>query len=74
MNANLLKIFKRSQHERETMTTKQADKLIKSGEQVTLHNARFNETFTVVLVSRDRHTVTSQDGGRFERDELEVVE
>ena len=56
------------------MTTKQADKAIKSGQPVTLRNTQFDETFTVVIVSRDRWTVTSADGGRFERDELEVVQ
>ena len=56
-----------------TMTTKQADNAIKSGAPVTLHNARYDETFTVVLVSRDRHTVTTSTGSRFERDELQVV-
>lgn len=55
------------------MTPKQVDRAIKSGEPVTLHNARYNETFTAVLVSRDRYTVTTSTGGRFERDELQIV-
>jgi len=55
------------------VTPKQVDRAIKSGEPVTLHNARYNETFTAVLVSRDRYTVTTSTGGRFERDELQIV-
>lgn len=55
------------------MTPKQADKLIKLGQPVTVRNETFNETFTATFVSRDRHTISTEDGGLFERDELEVV-
>ena len=55
------------------MTTKQADKAITSGSPITLHNARYNETVTCVLVSRDRYTVTTATGSVFERDELEII-
>ncbi len=55
------------------MTTKQADKAIKLGEPVKLRNVRYDEIFSVVLVSRDRWTVTTSTGSRFERDELEIV-
>lgn len=55
------------------MTTREADKAIKSGSEVTLHNPRYNETFTAVIVARDKWTITTAAGGRFERDELEIV-
>jgi len=56
------------------MNTQQVDKLILSGECVLVRNVVYNETFTIVIVSRDWHTITTLDGGRFERSELEVVE
>ena len=56
-----------------TMTPRQADRAIKSGKPVTLHNARFNETFVAVIVGRDRYTVTTSTGGRFERNELVML-
>ena len=55
------------------MTPKQADKLIREGKPVTVHNAHFDETFVAVFVSRTRRTITSQDGGIFDRSELEIM-
>jgi hypothetical protein len=55
------------------MTTRQADRLIKSGEKVKVHNATFNETFEIVIVSRDRWNIETKDGGLFDRKGLEIV-
>lgn len=51
------------------LTNKQIDTLIKSGSPVTLHNPRYNETFTVIIVSRDKFTFRTDNGGLFERSE-----
>jgi len=56
------------------MTPKQADKVIKAGLPVTVHNAKYQETFTAVFVRRDRWTIETATGGRFHRDELEIIE
>ena len=55
------------------MTPKQADKLIASGQPVTVHNSDYDETFTATFVSRDRYSITSDTGGIFDRSDLEVV-
>jgi len=55
------------------MTTREADKIIKKGEPVTVHNAFYNETFSARFVRRDRYRLYSDDGGIYERNELEIV-
>ena len=55
------------------MTPRDADKIIKYGKPVTVHNTHFDETFTKVFVKRTRYLIMSADGGVFERDELEIV-
>ena len=55
------------------MTTREADKIIKQAKPVTVHNSHWDETFTATFVKRDRYLIYSEDGGVFERDELEVV-
>ena len=55
------------------MTTRQADKLIKDGKPVTLHNSFYGETFTVTLASRDRWNVRTTCGAVLDRGELEIV-
>jgi hypothetical protein len=55
------------------MTTKQADRLIASGQSVLVGNQRYAELFTIMLVARDKRTVTTADGGRFMRDELVII-
>lgn len=54
------------------MTSKQADKLIRSGEKVTVVNSFYNEEITTVFISQDRHNVYSIDGGKFDRAELTI--
>ena len=56
------------------MKPREADKAIKSGEAVTLHNAQHDETWEAVIVSRDRYTFSTADGGVFERDDVEIVQ
>ena len=55
------------------LTTKRADQLVKSGKPVTLFNEFYNETFTIVLVKRDRFNVYSAEGGKFDRKELQEI-
>lgn len=55
------------------MNTKLADKIIAQGKPVTVHNARFQETFTALFVSRDRYSIYTSDGRVFDRGELELV-
>lgn len=56
------------------MSPKQADQLIRAGQPVTLTNTHFNETFTVVLVRRDRWNVYTDTGATLDRGELEVTQ
>ena len=53
-----------------SLSPKQADRLIKSGDIVTLWNHRWNEVWTGVIVSRDRWCINTADGCRFERNEM----
>jgi len=55
------------------MTPAKADKIIREGKPVTVHNARYDETFTKTFVKRDRYSLYSDDGGVFERSDLEIV-
>ena len=55
------------------MTPRQADQLIKNGKPVRVHNATYGETFTILLVKRDRYNVYTDTGGVFDRAELQVV-
>lgn len=54
------------------MTPKQADALIKTGAPVTLRTAA-GETFTAVIVRRDRWNVHTKAGAVLDRGELEIV-
>ena len=56
------------------MTPRQADKLIKAGKPVTLHNAFYDETMTdVVIVRRDRWNIYLADGAVMDRGDCEVI-
>ncbi len=70
-----------------TMTTKQADQAIRSGRPVLLYSERYDETFLMLIVSRDRYNVRGyivqtvfskpEPGARLSvisRDELIVLE
>ena len=63
----------------DTMTCRQADKLIASGELVTLYHFKFQETFTAVITSRNRFSIYfkyGDDSGRcglIARDEVQAV-
>jgi hypothetical protein len=53
------------------MTPRQADKLIKSGQRVTLYNTWFREySANVLLVARERGNVRTDKGQVLSRDEL----
>ena len=56
------------------MTPKQADRLIQSRKPVTLREVRFDQTFSAVLVSRDRYNVRTACGMVLDRGDLEIVE
>lgn len=55
------------------MTPKQADKIIATGKPVTVTARHFKETFTAIFVRRDRRSIESADGGKFDRADLEIV-
>lgn len=55
------------------MTIYQANKIIESGNPVTVHNSLYNETFTCTFVSRSRYNIMSSDGGVYDRGDLEIV-
>ena len=63
-----------------TMTTKQADKAIKSGEQITMFSPRWNETIVGRIVSRDRWSIRVDTGdvrghiAVFSRDETVLIQ
>ena len=54
------------------MTPKQADKIIKAGKVVTVHNLFYNETFTALFIRRDRWDIYTADNV-YDRAELNVV-
>jgi len=55
------------------MTGRQADKIIKAGKPVTVHNAIYNETFTTLFTERDRYNIYSVNGHIYDRVELQIV-
>ena len=57
------------------MTPRQADKLIKAGKPVALYNTHWRTTLKteVIIVSRDRWSLTTKCGQVFDRGELQIV-
>lgn len=65
------------------MKPREADKAIKSGVPVTVRSKAFNETFVLVIESRNRRTVYGKyrsteseqwfSNGAFDRDDLQIV-
>jgi hypothetical protein len=57
------------------ITTKQADRLIKSGEVVKIREINYPDSgiFSVRIICRDRWTVTLSDSAKISRDELEII-
>lgn len=57
------------------MTPRQADRIIKKGNLVIVHWPRDPREAPIarVFVSRDRWTITTSQGEKFHRDELEIV-
>ena len=56
------------------MTPKQADKLINSGQTVSVRNKIFRTPFTAIFVSRTRWNILAADGGLYDRGDLEIIE
>ncbi len=56
------------------LSTKQADRIIASGEVATFAVARSDVPLHAVIVHRDRWTITTADGGRFDRSDLTFVQ
>jgi hypothetical protein len=73
----LLALYKGKYDERiNTMiTTRQADKYIKSGVDVKMRQINYPDEgiFTVKIISRDKWSVVLSDGAKISRDELEIV-
>lgn len=57
------------------ITTRQADKYIKSGADVKIRQINYPDDgiFTVKIISRDRYSVVLSDGAKISRDELEII-
>ena len=55
------------------MTTKQADKIIRTGAPVTVRSSHTGETFNAVFIARDRYDIRSATGGIYDRADLTVV-
>lgn len=56
------------------MTPREADRIIKVGKPVTIYAPKYNETFTTTFTQRDRRTISDDKGGKWHRDELELIE
>lgn len=56
------------------MTTKQADQLITSTQEVTVKSREYDNVFQASFVSRDRFNITAADGGLYDRADLEVIQ
>lgn len=56
-----------------SLTARRADRFINTGERVSLYNVLYKERFSGTIVSRDRRTITMDNGGKFHRDELVIV-
>jgi hypothetical protein len=55
------------------MTTKQADKAIKSGNPVTLRSEFYHECIELVIVRRDKHNIYGDKGQVIDRSDVELV-
>ncbi len=56
------------------MTPRQADKIIKEGKKVTVMSTQFTELLPDKLfVRRDRWNIYSEDGGVYDRGDLEII-
>jgi transcription elongation GreA/GreB family factor len=55
------------------MTPREADKVIKRGQPVTVKHAESGETFTILIIKRDRWSVATDNGGLYSRDDLIVI-
>lgn len=55
------------------MTPREADKIIKAGNPVTVTTPPDDEPFDVLIVSQDRWNVTTDHGAKFDRGDMELV-
>ena len=55
------------------MTPRQADRIIKNGQPVTVRNEWFGETFTATFIRRDRRSIYCADGGVYDRADLTIL-
>lgn len=55
------------------MSIRQADKIILANVPVTVRNTVYGETFTRTFTRRDRYSIYSNDGGVYDRAELEIL-
>lgn len=56
------------------MTTREADKIIKAGQPVTVFTEHFRETFTTTFVSRDRYSIRDDRGHVYDRADLRILD
>ena len=56
------------------MTKYEAKKLVKSGKEVKVKNVNFNESFTAIFIKIDNWLLTSNFGGVYSLDDLEIIE
>lgn len=56
------------------MTSAQADRIIKQQVPVTVRSTFYGEVFTALFVERDRRTISSATGGKYDRADLVIVE
>ena len=54
------------------MTPKQADILITAGAPVTVRSKQYQQTATLLFISRDRHSIRCANGGVYDRADLSV--
>lgn len=55
------------------MTTREADKIIKAGQPVTVFAEHFRETFTTTFVARDRYSIRDDRGHVYDRADLSII-
>ena len=55
------------------MTTREADKIIVRNQLTTVHSKHFDETFAKLFIKRDRWNIYTQDGGIYDRNDLEII-
>lgn len=56
------------------LTPRLADRYIKHGTPVTIRLPRYREEGKFVIIARDRWTITTSEGYKFQRSDCEIIE